>query len=94
MNEQPWYLNLFNPELIKNLKDVKTMSEELKPCPFCGGKSILVTLASCHGYVACIGDCGFRSGDFWDDPMTNEENNRTKWNEIATKAWNRRHIDG
>jgi hypothetical protein len=26
--------------------------------------------------------------------MANEESNRTKWNEIATKAWNRRHIDG
>lgn len=94
MNEQPWYLNLFNPELIKNLKDVNTMTEKLKPCPFCGGKSILVTLASCHGFVTCIGDCGFRSGDYWDDPMTHEENNGTKWSEIATKAWNRRHIDG
>ena len=94
MNEQPWYLNLFNQEILKNLKDVKTMSEELKPCPFCGGKSVLVPLASCHGYIACIGECGFHSGYYWDEPMAEKESNRTKWNEIATKAWNRRHIDG
>ena len=94
MNEQPWYLNLFNQEILKNLKDVKTMSEELRPCPFCGGKSVLVPLASCHGYIACIGECGFHSGDYWDEPMTEKESNITKWNEIATKAWNRRHIDG
>ena len=93
MNEQPLYLKLFNPDLIKKLKDLKPTTEELENCPFCGGKSILVPLASCHGFVACIGECGFRSGDFWDEPMTEEENDRMKWYEIATKAWNRRHIN-
>jgi hypothetical protein len=68
--------------------------QNLKNCPFCGGESIFITLAPCHGYIACIGDCRFNSGDFWDEPMTEGENDRTKWNEIAAKAWNRRHIDG
>lgn len=43
---------------------------ELKPCPFCGGKAVLVPLAGCRGYVACIGVCGMQTGDFWDEPMT------------------------
>ena len=67
------------------------MNEQpLNSCPFCGGKSILVPLASCHGYIACIGECGFHTGDYWDDAMTEEEKNRKKWNQLATIAWNRR----
>ena len=91
MNEQPWYLNLFNQELIKDTENSQTIPEELKSCPFCGGKSILVPLASCHGYIACIGDCGFRSADFWDEPMNEEKQNRTGWKAIATEAWNKRY---
>lgn len=66
---------------------------ELKPCPFCGGEAIVIALASCHGYVACIGECGFCSGGFWDEPMTHIEKDRVKWSENATKAWNRRAND-
>lgn len=93
MNERPWYLNLFNQELLKNMERMQTMSDQLKTCPFCGGKAILVTLSSCRGYVACIGDCGFKSADFWDEPMTGKERAEFKWNELATKSWNRRQID-
>ena len=90
MSERPWYLNFFNQELLKDMERMKTMSEQLDRCPFCGGKSILVPLASCHGYVACIGDCGFKSADFWDEPMTKKEKPETKWNELAIASWNRR----
>lgn len=67
---------------------------ELESCPFCGGKSVLVPLSMCSGYVACIGVCKMKTAKFWDDPMTEPEKERIKWHEIATAAWNRRAEDG
>lgn len=67
---------------------------ELKPCPFCGGKAIFIHLATCHGEIACIGDCGFKSTDYWDEPMTNPREERVKWYTLAASAWNRRANDG
>ena len=63
---------------------------DLKPCPFCGGEAVLIPFSSCSGEIACVGDCRFETAKYWDDPMTAGENERTKWHEIATKAWNRR----
>ena len=67
---------------------------ELKPCPFCGGEAVIVATSTCGGHIACVGECRMTTGKFWDEPMTSHESERTKWHEIATKAWNRRAEDG
>lgn len=73
------------------MKLKKDMHEiELKPCPFCNGKSIFAPLSTCRGYIACIGECGFRSGDEWDAPMTHPAKERDKWYTILAQKWNRR----
>ena len=66
------------------------IDEVLKPCPFCGGESVLVPLSSCSGEIACIGECHFESAKYWDEPMTRPAGERRKWREIAIEAWNRR----
>ncbi len=64
--------------------------DELKLCPFCGGKAVIVATSSCSGHIACVGECGMNTAKFWDSPMTAHESERKKWHEIATVAWNRR----
>ena len=64
---------------------------ELKPCPFCGGKAILVALSVCSGYIACIAECHFESAKFWDNMLEHEE--EKKWFKKAIEAWNRRVND-
>lgn len=66
---------------------------ELKTCPFCGGKAILVTLSSCSGHIACIGDCGMNTQRFWSEPMTAPKESRKPWHELAVETWNRRIAD-
>lgn len=63
---------------------------DLKSCPFCRGDAILVPHSTCSGTVVCIGDCGFSSCKYWDDPMTKPQHERKKWHEIAAEKWNRR----
>ena len=65
---------------------------ELKPCPFCGGKSIHIATSTISGFIYCS-KCEFSSCKFWDDPMSEPAENRKKWHEIAEKAWNRRAED-
>lgn len=67
---------------------------ELKECPFCGGKAILVPLSNSSGYIACIGKCDMKTGTYWDEPMKEPKENRTKWHDLATAAWNRRANNG
>ena len=62
---------------------------DVEKCPHCGGEAVLVPLAGCHGYIACVGDCGIRTGDYWDD-MQKDAENPEKWHDKAIKAWNRR----
>jgi hypothetical protein len=69
------------------------MENELKACPFCGGKAVRVVTSTCSGYVYCAG-CDMATHKFWDDPMSEPEENRKKWHEVATMAWNRRCNDG
>lgn len=66
------------------------MSEELKPCPFCGGTSPLVFPRTCNKdtpynpadrafpIVRCSGCYGEAAGSNWSEPAT------------AIAAWNRR----
>ncbi len=63
---------------------------KLKPCPFCGGEAEYIPLSSSCGRIACVGKCGMRTARFWDEPMTASKDERTKWYEVATSAWNRR----
>lgn len=67
----------------------KEKTPELLPCPFCGGDAACIPLAVCHGYIACVGKCGIRTGDYWDD-MSVHNDNPEKWYEKAIEAWNRR----
>lgn len=68
------------------------MSEELKPCPFCGGKASLNyerIPGENKGFwaqVICNG-CYGRSGGTWAGSYSAAER-------IETKAWNRRANDG
>ena len=55
---------------------------ELKPCPFCSGKSIVVKTAKCGRYIACW-DCGCRTEEFETDYAGTARDK-------AVAAWNRR----
>ena len=65
----------------------------LKPCPFCGGEAIFAPLGGSHGYIECIGACGIKTGDFWDEPMTAIKDERETWKDRAAEAWNRRALN-
>lgn len=73
-------------------KKGEKMSEELKPCPFCGGKASLNyerIPGENKGFwaqVICNG-CYGRSGGTWAGSYSAAER-------IETKAWNRRANDG
>lgn len=58
------------------------MSNELKPCPFCGGRAYLSERMNGGYYVECesIGGCLAESGNY----DTEEQ---------AVEAWNRRVVD-
>ncbi len=55
---------------------------ELKPCPFCSGKSIVVKTAKCGRYIACW-ECGCRTEEFETDYAGTARDK-------AVAAWNRR----
>ena len=55
---------------------------ELKPCPFCGGESVVVKTAKCGRYIVCW-DCGCRTEDFETDYAGTARDK-------AVAAWNRR----
>lgn len=72
------------------------MSEELKPCPFCGGKATLKAAnKSCGLIIWCACGCGARTDGYCpdinkeDDTMENIEECKKR----AIKAWNRRAND-
>ena len=61
------------------------MSEELKPCPFCGGEAVICETNGLHGaYVFCK-TC-YSSTDGYQGINTRRKK--------AIEAWNRRVIDG
>ena len=74
------------------------MSEELRPCPFCGGKAKVK--AAKEDYIGftvwCACNCGARTGGFCpdmskeDDTIENIEESKIR----AIKAWNRRASNG
>lgn len=72
------------------------MSEELKPCPFCGGKAKIKAIAKSYGFtIWCACGCGAQTEEFCpnmnkeDDTMENIETCKKR----ATEAWNRRVND-
>lgn len=77
------------------------MDEELKPCPFCGGKAKVKATKKEHiGFTiwcACEScECGARTVGFC--PDTNREDNTLenieRCKKKAIKAWNRRTSNG
>lgn len=74
------------------------MSEELRPCPFCGGKAKVKAVKKDYiGFTvwrAC--NCGARTSGFCpdmskeDDTIENIEESKKR----AIKAWNRRASNG
>jgi Lar family restriction alleviation protein len=59
---------------------------ELKPCPFCGGKAELIRdIYSTH--VRCS-ICKARATPFWGKPYANNETQK-----MAIEAWNKRNND-
>lgn len=78
---------------MKKLTSNKTMSEELRPCPFCGGEPKLKAVMKSYGLtIWCACKCGAQTEGFC--PNTSYEDNTMKNIERSTKkaikAWNRR----
>lgn len=55
---------------------------DLKNCPFCGGKAEMVKTQRCGRYVTCV-DCGCRTGEMETDYAGSAYDK-------AAEAWNRR----
>ena len=69
------------------------MSEEMKPCPFCGGLSVSVHQGSAYRWrVASCGECGASSGEV--RVQTTGEGTPDEWRLAADvkaiDAWNER----
>lgn len=78
---------------MKRLTSNKTMSEELRPCPFCGGEPKLKAVMKSYGLtIWCACKCGAQTEGYC--PSTSNEDNTMKniegSTEKAIKAWNRR----
>ncbi len=57
------------------------MSEEIKPCPFCGGKAEMILHSNWYGYIECCNDECLACG-----PMGDTEKE-------AIQNWNQRPYD-
>jgi len=62
------------------------MNTELKPCPFCGNKAVMitdhVTNMKPYSVVRCK-KCDITTKSYFDDPFSGQP-----CKEIATEAWN------
>ena len=73
------------------------MSEELKPCPFCGGKAVIKAVNKNYGLtILCqCNECGARTEGYC--PNTNNEDatidNIENCKNRALEQWNRRVND-
>lgn len=65
----------------------ESMSEPLKPCPFCGGEAEIAIGQHHFNDAKVVCDCGIESGLF--DETENKETNA----KAAIKAWNTRAPD-
>lgn len=68
------------------------MSNNLKLCPFCGGKATLKATNNRGFIIWCACNCGARTMGYYPD-MNKEDNilnNIEECKERAIKAWNRR----
>lgn len=69
------------------------MIDKIKPCPFCGGKSLEVRAAELTGaYVKC-NDCGARTGTFFNTVEYVPPSTQKMYMDAAQKAinaWNER----
>ncbi len=71
--------------------------EELKPCPFCGGKAEMIYWriqgreVMQEGRVSCKNDCNTMYGKTWSDIRT-DKRHETSNEERAITAWNTRPL--
>lgn len=67
------------------------MSNELKPCPFCGGEAKVVHSSAV--YVTCT-ECGCRTRQMNRRVrVESQKDEERRVEELAVKAWNRRAND-
>lgn len=60
------------------------MTEDLKPCPFCGGQAIIFKVKRYKGYATCT-ECQVRT-----ITVSNDTDKELNWKQVATNLWNRR----
>lgn len=73
------------------------MSEELKPCPFCGREAKIKAVIKSYGFtIWCACECGAQTEGFCPDTSKEDDTmeNIEKCKKRAIEAWNRRANDG
>jgi Lar family restriction alleviation protein len=68
------------------------MSEQLKPCPFCGGKELSFQRHDIDGWISYV-QCGACDGEVHGPDSEYKYDSQDEADEDAAQVWNRRADD-